>query len=100
MTPPRIEWKINIGHLITLLVLLIGFAAGYARVQARQDDLEQRFQAHEVYDDKRFDGYATKETRAARDQEVNAKFDLILRQLDEANKRLERIERIHLGNRE
>ncbi len=96
MTPPRIEWKINLGHLITLLMLLAGFIAGYAKLQARQDELEREYRAHEAYDDKRFDAFATKETRAARDQEVNTKFDLIMRQLDEANRRLARIEEMHM----
>ncbi len=99
MAPPRIEWKINIGHLITLAVLVIGFVAGYAKVQARQDQLERDFHEHEAYDNKRFETYATKDTRAARDQEVNAKFALVLRQLDEANRRLERIESIQMGKR-
>ncbi len=100
MTPPRIEWKINAGHLLTLAVLLVGFVAGYAKVQARQDQLEREFHEHQTYDDKRFESYATKDTRAARDQEVNAKFDLVLRQLDEANRRLERIETIQMGKRQ
>lgn len=99
MTPPRIEWKINVGHLITLVVLLAGFVAGYARLQARADELDQRLHEHADYDDKRFDSFATKETRAARDLEVNAKFDLIMRQLEEANKRLARIEQLHMGGR-
>ena len=96
MTAPRIEWKINVGHVITLAVLLIGFIAGYASLQARQDALEQRMHEHAAYDDRRFDGVATKETRAARDQEVNARLDMIAKRLDEANARLERIERIHM----
>jgi len=96
MTPPRIEWKINVGHLITLAVLLIGFIAGYARIQARQDALEQRMHEHEAYDDRRFDAVTTKETGAARDAEVNARLDMIAKRLDEANSRLERIERIHM----
>ena len=96
MTPPRIEWKINVGHVITLAVLLIGFIAGYASLQARQDALEQRMHEHAAYDDRRFDAVATKETRAARDQEVNARLDMIAKRLDEANARLERIERIHM----
>jgi hypothetical protein len=96
MTPPRIEWKINAGHLLTLIILVLGFTAGYVRLQAREDELEQRFHAHEAYDDKRFDAFATKETRAARDSEVNARLDMIAKRLDEANARLERIERIHM----
>ncbi len=98
MTPPRIEWKINLGHLITLAVLFIGFMAGYARLQARQDALEQRTHEHEAYDERRFDAVATKDARAARDQEVNARLDMIAKRLDEANARLERIERIHMKN--
>ncbi len=93
---PRVRWEINIGHVITLVLLLIGFIAGYARIQARQDDLELRFREHQAYDDRRFETVATKDTRAARDQEVDAKFDLIMRQLDEANKRLARIEELHM----
>jgi hypothetical protein len=96
MTPPRIEWKINVGHLITLLVLLAGFVAGYANLQARQIELDRRLSEHAAYDDRRFDSFATKETRAMRDQEVDSKFELIMRQLDEANKRLARIEALHI----
>ena len=96
MTPPRIEWKINVGHVITLAVLLIGFIVGYASLQARQEALEQRMHEHEAYDDRRFDAVPTKETRAARDQEVNARLDMIAKRLDEVNARLERIERIHM----
>lgn len=96
MTAPRIEWKINVGHLITLVVLLIGFIGGYGRLQAKQEEFDQRVHEHDAYDDKPFDAVATKETRAARDQEVNARLDMIAKRLDEANARLERIERIHM----
>lgn len=100
MAPPRIEWKINVGHLITLLVLLAGFIAGYAKLQARQDEFDRQLHEHEAYDDKRFGAFATKETRAARDQEVNARLDMIAKRIDEANARLERIERMHMGGRQ
>ena len=96
MTPPQIEWKINVGHLITLAVLLIGFIGGYAGLQARQDAVEQRVHEQAVYDDRRFDAVTTKESRAARDDEVNARLDMIAKRLDEVNARLERIERIHM----
>ena len=96
MTPPRIEWKINVGHLITLAVLLIGFIGGYASLQARQDAVEQRVHEQVAYDDRRFDAVTTKESRAARDDEVNARLDMIAKRLDEINAGLERIERIHM----
>ena len=96
MTPPRIEWKINVGHLITLAVLLIGFIGGYASLQARQDAVEQRVHEQAAYDDRRVDAVTTKDSRAARDEEVNARLDMIAKRLDEMNARLERIERIHM----
>ncbi len=84
------------GHVITLAVLLIGFIVGYVNLQARQNAMEQRVREHEAYDDRRFDAVTTKESRAARDAEVNARLDMIAKRLDEANARLERIERIHI----
>jgi hypothetical protein len=98
MTPPHIEWKINVGHVITLAVLLIGIIAGYASLQAREETVEQRMHEHQAYNDRRFDAVATKESRAARDQEVNARLDMIAKRLDEMNARLERNERIHMKN--
>ncbi len=46
MTPPRIEWKINLGHVITLAVLSISFMAGHAardaEVNAHLDMIAKR----------------------------------------------------------
>lgn len=91
MTLPKIEWKINAGHIISLLVLIVGFIAGYARIQARQESMEKELHEHMATDAIQFASFATKETRLFRDKEVDSKLDDII-------KRLDRIERMHMTN--
>lgn len=90
MATPSFEWKINFGHILTFIVLLIGFVAGYARLQQRQDSLERELHEHMAIDAAQFASFATKETRLYRDQAVDSKLDDII-------KRLDRIERMHMN---
>ncbi len=92
MTLPKIEWKISLGHLIGLAVILFTFVAGYAKLQASHLSLYEEFHQHEVYDDKRFAEFATKDSRSFRDQTVDAKLDALSKRLDDLDERLARIE--------
>ncbi len=90
------EFKISLGTIISvILYIVLGYAA-FVELRTNHANLDKEFRQHEAYDDKRFEAFATKDTRAARDKEVDARLDIIVKQLDEANRRLERIERLHM----
>lgn len=86
MTGPRwFELKVTLGNLISMIVWIILAYAGYVELRTNHFNLDRDFRQHESYDDKRFADFATKETRAARDKEVD-------RVLADINNRLIRIE--------
>jgi hypothetical protein len=78
--------------------MLVGFVAGYARLEARQNVMETDLHAHEAYDDKRFEAFATKESRSMRDQTVDAKLDALKAQIADLKADVSRLVEMHMKN--
>ncbi len=111
---PYFDFKVNLTTIITLAMLIISWSYGFGRFQGKVENIQSEHQilADEVHkhfqiDEGRFAALATKETRAARDKEVDGRFDAMektykqllerfLEQQREINRRLSTIERMHM----
>ncbi len=69
------EWRVTFGNVLTIAVFLGTIAVGWGQLRAQMDYLTGTFHEHTQYDDRRFADMATKETRVARDKEVDTKLD-------------------------
>lgn len=96
MTLPKIEWKINFGHVLSLLILLAGFIAGYTKLQVQHEALAMEVQRHEADDKKMWETFALKETRKFRDDTVDSKFEAVMNGINDLKDRMKRIEEMHM----
>lgn len=102
-----IDLKINLTTIITVIILIGSWIAGYQELKAAHSGLAAEVHRHIDQDKDRFAALATKETGAIRDREVDTKissvqksvddkFAQILLELQDNKARLERIERMHM----